>query len=81
VKIAILGPNCSRCRQTAEAVRQAVLRAGVEATIVKVEDLREIMKLQVMKTPAVAIDGKVRISGRIPTVDEVVELLSRGGAA
>lgn len=81
MKIAILGPNCSRCRQTADAVRRAVLQAGIEATIVKIEDLREIVKFPVLKTPAVVVDGQVKISGKVPTVAEVVALLSHGGAA
>jgi len=81
MKIAILGTGCTKCRQTAEVVRQAVEEAGVDATIHKVEDIREIMKFQVMMTPAVAVDGQVRISGKVPTVDEVKALLSHGGNA
>jgi small redox-active disulfide protein 2 len=77
MKIAILGTGCAKCRQTADAVRQAVEQAGVEATIEKVEDIREIMKFRVMGTPAVAIDGKVSISGRVPTVAEVKSLLAQ----
>ena len=81
MKIAILGTGCPKCRQTAEVVRQAVEQAGIEATIQKVEDLREIMKFRVMTTPAVAVDGQVKISGKVPTVDEVRALLARGGTA
>ena len=79
--IAILGTGCAKCRQTADAVRTAVERAGVEATIRKVEDIREIMTFKVMTTPAVAVDGQVRISGKVPTVDEVKALLANGGKA
>jgi len=61
VKIAILGTGCPRCRQTADVVRQAVERAGVDATIRKVEDIREIIQHRVLMTPAVAVDGQVRI--------------------
>lgn len=77
VEIAVVGSGCARCRQTAEVVRKAVERAGVDATISKVADLREIMKLRVLKTPAVAVDGEVKISGRVPTVEEITSLLSR----
>lgn len=77
MKIAILGTGCARCKQTAEVARQAVLEAGVDATIHKVEDLREIMKFKVMRMPAVAIDDEVVISGRVPTVAEVKSLLVR----
>ena len=76
MKIAILGTGCSRCKQTMEVVRQAVEQADVSATIQKVEDIQEIMKYRVMVTPAVAIDGQVKISGRVPTVDEVKALLT-----
>ena len=81
MRIAILGSGCPKCRQTAEVVRQAAEQAGVTVTIQKVEDLQEILKFKVMRTPAVAVDGQVRISGRVPTVDEVKALLARGGAA
>jgi small redox-active disulfide protein 2 len=78
VKIAILGTGCPKCRQTTEVVRQAVEQADVNATIQKVEDIQEIMKYRVMMTPAVAIDGQVKIAGRVPTVHEVKSLLTPG---
>ena len=74
--IAILGTGCSKCRQTAEVVRQAVEQSGVSATIRKVEDIREIMKYRVLMTPAVVIDGDVKIFGKVPTVTEVRKHLS-----
>ncbi len=77
MKIAILGTGCAKCRKTADVVHRAVLLAGVDATIDKVEDIREIRKYQVMMTPAVAFDDKVLIYGKVPTVEEVVSLLSR----
>ncbi len=76
MKITILGAGCSKCRQTAEVVRQAVERAAVDTTIDKVEDEREIMRYRVIMTPAIAIDGMVRISSRVPTVEEIQSLLS-----
>lgn len=78
MEIAILGTGCPKCRQTAEVVRQAVELAGVPATIRKVEDIQEIMKYRVMRTPAVAVGGQVKIAGKVPTVEEVVALLSQG---
>jgi small redox-active disulfide protein 2 len=77
MEIAIVGSGCARCKQTAEVVRKAVEHAGVDATISKVEDIREIMKFRVLTTPAVAVDGEVRIFGRVPTVEEVTSLLIR----
>jgi small redox-active disulfide protein 2 len=78
MNIAILGTGCPKCRQTTEVVRQAVEQADVSATIQKVEEIQEIMKYRVMMTPAVAIDGQVKIAGRVPTVDEVKSLLTPG---
>lgn len=75
MEITIVGSGCARCKQTADVVRKAVEHAGVDATISKVEDFREIMKFRVLKTPAVAVDGEVKISGRVPTVEEITSLL------
>lgn len=80
MKIAILGSGCARCKQTADAVRQAVERAGIDAAVVKVEDFKEMMAYKVMTTPAVAVDGTIRIAGRVPTVQEVVALLEAEGS-
>ena len=75
MKIAIVGSGCPKCRQMAEVVRKAVAHSGVDAEIYKVEDIREIMKWKVMATPALVIDDEVKISGRVPTVEEVTSLL------
>ena len=80
MRIAILGTGCPKCGETAKVVRQAVEQAQVGATIEKVEDIREIMKYRVFLTPAVAIDGQVKISGKVPTVAEVKSLLAAAGA-
>lgn len=77
MRIAILGTGCAKCKQAAEVVRQAVEQSGVDATIEKVDDLREIVKYTVMRTPAVAIDGRVVLSGRVPTIAEITSLLAQ----
>ena len=81
MKIAILGTGCPKCKQAAEVVHKAVEQAGIEATIQKVEDIREIMKFNVLTTPAVAVDGQVKFFGKVPTVDEVKAILANGGKA
>ena len=78
MRIAILGTGCPKCKKTVEVVRKAVEEAGVEATIQKIEDIQEIMEFRVLVTPAVAIDGKVKLWGKVPTVDEVKALLAPG---
>ncbi len=75
MKIAIVGSGCPKCTQMAEIVRKALEKSGIDAAISKVEDIREIVKFQVMTTPALAIDDEVKISGRVPTVEEVISLL------
>lgn len=69
--IKILGTGCPRCKTLEKMTREAVDQNGVDATIEKVEDIMEIMKYGVMSTPALVIDGKVVVKGRIPSIDEI----------
>jgi small redox-active disulfide protein 2 len=71
----ILGPGCPKCRKLAENVEAAATALTVEYTIEKVTDLTEIMKFGVMLTPALAVDGKVKVVGKVPTVDELKVLI------
>jgi small redox-active disulfide protein 2 len=74
-KIQILGTGCPRCKQLAENVAAAAKEAGIEYTIEKVTDIKEIMKLGVMMTPALAVNGVVRVVGKVPNVNEIRELI------
>ncbi len=76
MKIEVLGSGCAKCDKVESAVRQAVAEAGVAAEVVKVKDIQAIIAYKVMMTPAVVIDGKVALSGRVPTVEEVKSLLA-----
>ena len=71
MKIEILGPGCPKCKKVAELAEQAVKESGVEAEIVKVADINEIMDRGVMFTPALAINGEVRSTGKIPSIEEI----------
>ncbi|MCD4703590.1 MAG: thioredoxin family protein [Methanosarcinaceae archaeon] len=73
MKIEILGTGCAKCKKTFEVVEEAVKEAGVEADITKVEDLDSILDHGVMITPGVVIDGDVKITGKIPSIDAVKE--------
>lgn len=73
--IKILGTGCTKCVKTYEVVKKAVEQSGVNATIEKVEDIMEIMKYNIMTTPAVAIDGEVKIKGRVPSEHEIINLI------
>lgn len=75
MKIEILGSGCAKCKSVEKLVRKIVEELGIQADIVKVEDLQEIVNRGIMMTPAVFIDGEVKIVGRIPTVDELKKLL------
>jgi small redox-active disulfide protein 2 len=76
MKIQVLGTGCPKCNKTYENVRQAVSEAGIDAEVEKVEDLKSIMEFNVMMTPAVAIDGDVKVSGKVPSVEEIKGLIS-----
>ncbi|MCM8783334.1 MAG: thioredoxin family protein [Candidatus Omnitrophica bacterium] len=77
MKIEIVGPGCPRCIATEKNVKEAVKQLGIQAEISKVTDMAEFSKKGVMFTPAVIVDGEVKISGKIPTVEEVKEIISK----
>ena len=78
MKIQILGTGCPKCKKVAEVAEKAVAELGVEADVVKVTDINEIMNFGVMMTPALAIDGNVKVAGKIPSLDDVKKWV--GGA-
>jgi len=73
MKIEVFGPGCAKCKTTAENARQAIEQAGVEAEVVKVEKIDEIMKRGVMLTPAVYIDGKKCSEGKLIKTEQIRE--------
>jgi small redox-active disulfide protein 2 len=75
MKIEILGTGCSKCRATEKIVRKVVEELGKDVEVVKVEDLQEILNRGVMMTPAVVVNGEVKIVGHIPSADEIKKLL------
>ncbi len=73
--ITVYGPGCARCKQTETVVQKAIEASGVAAQIVKVTEYQEIAQAGVLATPAVAVDGTLKIAGKVPTVAEVQRLL------
>lgn len=71
MEIKVLGPGCSKCKQTEEIVRQAVAEAGVIADVEKITDIMQIAGYGVMGTPAVVVDGEVKSVGKIPSKADV----------
>lgn len=76
LSIKILGPGCARCKSTFEVVKKAVEQTGVQADITKVEDLEGMMEYNILSTPVVVINEQIKISGRVPTVEEIKKLLN-----
>lgn len=75
VKVEILGSGCPRCKQTTKIMEIASKELGIDVNIVKVEDISEIIERGVISTPAVAINRKIVLSGKIPSLDEAKKLL------
>lgn len=75
-KIEILGTGCPKCRALERSATEAVAKFGVEAEVVKVDQLDEIVRRGILMTPALAVDGVVKSSGRVLSVDEIHELLA-----
>lgn len=75
-KIQILGTGCPKCKKLAENTETAAKDLGIEYEIQKVTDINEIMKFGVMVTPALAVDGQVKLVGKVPSVEEVRNLLT-----
>jgi small redox-active disulfide protein 2 len=77
MEIKILGTGCSKCKTLEKLTREVVSRNGIDATITKVEDIIEIMKFNIMTTPALVVDGKVVSKGIIPSAEVIKQLLTR----
>ena len=77
MEIKILGPGCPKCKTLDKIIREVVEKNGINATITKVEDIIEIMKYGIMSTPALVVDEKVLLKGRVPSADEIKQLLTK----
>ena len=75
MKIEILGTGCSKCRELEANVKEAVARSGKFVQIEKVEDIMKIMEYNVMSTPGLVIDGVVKTTGKVPSVDEILAIM------
>lgn len=77
MNIQVLGTGCPKCKTLEKAVRDIVAQNNIDATISKVEDIMEIMKFNIMTTPALVIDGQVVVKGRVPSLDELKQILTK----
>jgi small redox-active disulfide protein 2 len=72
----VLGPGCKNCKRLAENAEAAAKELGIEYTLEKVTDIQAIAAAGIMRTPGLLVDGKVKMSGRVPSVEEIKALLS-----
>ncbi len=77
MEIKILGPGCPKCKTLDKITREVLEQNGIDATVTKVEDIMEIMKYGVMSTPALVVDEKVVIKGRLPSQEELKKILTK----
>ena len=73
MKIEILGTGCPKCKKLNELVEEAINKLGLSAEIIKVTDINKIIDYGVMMTPALVIDGEVKVAGKIPSKEEITE--------
>ena len=76
MKIQVLGTGCPKCKQLAENAEAAAKELGVDYVLEKVTDINDIVSFGIMMTPGLAVDGTVKISGKVASVEEIKELLS-----
>lgn len=79
MKISVLGAGCPKCRKMAETAEAAAREMGLVYELEKITDIHDIMKFGVMMTPALAVNGKVVVAGKVPGVDAVKTLLAANG--
>ena len=77
MEIKVLGTGCAKCKSLEKVTRKAVEELNLEATVDKVEDIQKIMEYAVMRTPALVINEKVVLSGQLPKLAQVKELLTQ----
>ena len=77
MNIKILGPGCPKCRDLERLTREVVEKNGINASVTKVDDIMQIMQYNVMSPPALVIDEKVVVKGRVPSADEILKYLTK----
>lgn len=76
-KIQVLGPGCPNCRRLEENTRKAVEELGIECEIEKVSDINQIAAMGVLRTPALVVDDNLKLSGKVPNIEELKNLLQQ----
>jgi small redox-active disulfide protein 2 len=76
VEIKVLGTGCAKCKQLEKDVFNALAELDLAADVEKVQDIKQIMSYKVMSTPALVVNGKVKVAGRVPRADELKKLIT-----
>jgi small redox-active disulfide protein 2 len=76
-QIKVLGPGCPKCKTTFHNAEAAVQQLGIEVELIKIEDIEEMMRYNVLTTPVLMIDDVVKVKGRIAQIDEIKEFLKQ----
>ena len=75
MEVKVLGPGCAKCKSTYAVVEKVIKENNLDATLTKVDDLMEMMSYNILSTPAIVVDGEVKVKGRVPSESEVKALL------
>ena len=75
MEVKVLGPGCAKCKTTYNVVEKVIKENNLNATLTKVDDIMEMMSYNILSTPAIVIDGEVKVKGRVPSEKEIKELL------
>lgn len=75
MEIKVLGPGCSKCKTTYQVIEKVIRENNMDVTLTKVDDIMEIMNYNIMVTPAVVVDGEVRLKGQVPSESDVKKIL------
>ncbi len=78
MKVQVAGPGCPKCKTTENVIREAISELNLDAEISHVTDYKDMAQLGVRLTPAIVIDGKIALSGRVPSLSEARDLLQKG---
>jgi small redox-active disulfide protein 2 len=75
-QVKVLGPGCAKCKTTYNNVMEAIKQLGIEADVIKIEDIEEMMKYNMLTTPVLMIDDVIKVKGRVADINEIKTLLT-----
>jgi small redox-active disulfide protein 2 len=75
-QIKVLGPGCPKCKTTYSNVLEALKQTGIQADVIKIEDIEEMMKYNILTTPVLMIDDVIKVKGRVADINEIKQLLT-----